>query len=286
MRFRGVQALALALLAMSGATAPASAQSFLQQLFGFGNPAPAQPATPQNPMSTPGGRAYTFPGNFSYGGPMSRRQSGDQDDDQDQRSSGGYKTICVRMCDGYYFPVSNSTAKRGLYRDQMKCRSQCGEEGRLFYLPAKTTEVDGAVDLQGRVYGRMNTAYAYRKTLVANCQCKPDPWADSEIERHRQYAEAEVDKKPAGLPKADLQIAAAEGETATDGVDAVTKAATSSKPKAAVRIALAKPTSKPSYAPRPLLQQAAVTAKSSTFSGGMGLGGGQLSWPGDTLRRP
>ena len=34
----------------------------------------------------------------------------------------------------------------------------------------------------------MEHAFSYRKSLQPNCQCKPSPWADSEIARHRQYA--------------------------------------------------------------------------------------------------
>jgi Protein of unknown function (DUF2865) len=194
------RAVALVVLVVVQVT-PAAAQGFLQQLFGLGNSAPApQAAAPA--LMTPGGRPYTAPSVSNYGAYMSRRAHGD-DDDHEQRSSGSYRTICVRTCDGYYFPISNSTTKRGFYRDNMKCRSQCGDDARIFFLPTKTTEVDGAVDLQGRQYGRMNTAYMYRKTLVAGCQCKPDPWADSELARHQHYADAELDKKLASLPKTD-----------------------------------------------------------------------------------
>lgn len=284
MRFRVVQATFLALLAMLGAAVPASAQSFLQQLFGFGGSAPAQSAPPQNQMTTPGGRAYTMPGSVTYGAQMSRRQSNDADDDHDQRGSGSYKTICVRMCDGFFFPISNNTSKKGLYRDQMKCRSQCGDEGRLFYLPAKSTEVDGAVDLQGRVYGRLNTAYVYRKTLVAGCQCKADPWADSEIERHRQYAETDSEKKVAPAPRPDQQIADAEAVVPKDSPEQIAKDVGAAKPKQTTRTASVKPAPKFASIPRPLVQQA--SAKSTPFGGGMGLGGGQLTWPGDAPRRP
>lgn len=237
-------------------------------------------------MSTPGGRAYTMPGSVTFGSQMSRRLSSDVEDDQDARNSGSYKTICVRVCDGFFFPISNSTPKRGLYRDQMKCRAQCGEDGRLFYLPSKSTEIDGAIDLQGRVYGRLNTAFVYRKTLVAGCQCKPDPWAETEIERHRQYAEADSEKKGYERQRSDQQIAATDGDVTKDSVEPAAKEIPAPKLKTPTRLASAKSTPKPVAAPRAVVQQASAPAKSYPFAGGMGLGGGQLTWPGDAPRRP
>lgn len=265
-------AATLAVLAVTAA--PAAAQSFLEQLFGFGAPKspPMQSAPPS--MTTPGGRAYTLPSSPSSG---TSRLLSPGDDDQAHRSSGGYKTICVRMCDGFYFPVSNHTVRKGFYRDQMRCRAQCGEEGRLFYLPAGTTEVDAALDLQGKVYGRLQTAYVYRKTLVSGCQCRPNPWSEAEAERHRQYADAEAGKKAAGsadAEPADAKDTAGDDDTRLDARERQPR--TPARPAAAI----VKATPRPQPLPRPPMQPA------SAPGGGGGFGGGQLVWPGDAPRRP
>jgi Protein of unknown function (DUF2865) len=296
MRAGVLKTAAVVAATLLGQASPAVAQGFLQQLFGLGSPAPASQAAPSPTLLTPGGRPYTAPGASNFGAYMSRRPH--TDDDDEPRSSGGYRTLCVRTCDGYFFPISNSTSKKGFYRDNMRCRAQCGDDARIFYLPNKTTEIDGAVDLQGRQYGRMNTAYVYRKTLVAGCQCKPDPWAASELARHQQYADAETEKKLAALPKPDTTSDSAP-ETATDATAATTEAPQTPKteePKVAVLPAVkAKPNtwktttrtaSKPSQqAQRPPTQQAS-TSNGNMFGGGMGLGGQQLTWPGDAPRRP
>lgn len=221
-------------------------------------------------MMTPGGRPYTLP---SSPGSARSLSSGD---DELPRSSGSYKTICVRMCDGFYFPVSNHTVRKGFYRDQMRCRAQCGEEGRLFYLPATTTEIDAALDLQGRVYGRLQTAYVYRRTLVAGCQCRPDPWSEVEAERHRQYADAEADKKTAGVDAepADAKDTAGEDDTRLNARERLPK------PQSRLAVANSKPAPKPTAMPRPPVQPASAIGASGLF------GGGQLVWPGDAPRRP
>jgi len=36
-----------------------------------------------------------------------------------------YRTLCVRLCDGYYFPVSFSTLPNHFQRDADQCQSQC-----------------------------------------------------------------------------------------------------------------------------------------------------------------
>jgi hypothetical protein len=287
-------AFAAGLTALMAAGPEAAAQSFFQQLFGFGTPAPGP--TPPPAPSTPGGRSYSFPsGNISP-----RRPSTDDDDERSNRGSGsGYKTVCVRMCDGYYFPVSNNTGKKGFYRDQMKCRSSCGDEARLFHMPANATDISEATDGQGRIYGLLPAAYKYRKTLVAGCQCKPEPWSDAELARHQRYAEIDAEKAAAeqaqatkiaaAQTKADTKVASAAqpappapaaGVTTADaagGPATIAAAVVKADPRKSKTTRTASPASPPQRrAPAPNVAQAP-----KPFSPAMGLGGGQFSWPGD-----
>jgi hypothetical protein len=68
------------------------------------------------------------------------------------------------------------------------CSASCGAEAKLFHYPANGGQINDAVDLTGRVYSRLPTAFKYRKSLVPGCACKPAPWSQSEIDRHRMYA--------------------------------------------------------------------------------------------------
>jgi hypothetical protein len=288
---RRVFGLSLVVCAAIADAAPAHAQNFFQQLFGFAAPAAEPQRSPQQP-TTPGGRAYSFPANSSL---VNRRPSHEDEADERQSKGPNYRTVCVRMCDGYYFPVSNSTTKKGFYRDQNKCSATCGQEARLFHLPANAMDIDQAVDQQGRVYGYLPVAYKYRKALVAGCQCKPDPWSEAELARHQQYADAEAAKAPA-----KPVLAEAPGDAAMSGVGSASSVTTSTDDLPAphaptaipVKLVKAAPTK-----PRPALvahkgppQTSHARPQTSgnsgvNFSGGMGLGGGQLSWPGDTSQR-
>ena len=106
----------------------------------------------------------------------------------------GYRTMCVRTCDGYYYPISNGTSRSRLRRDRNICQSSCGVPTELFYYPNAGGSVKSMVDLKGKKYSSMKFAFKYRKNVANDCRCKEQPWATSEIIRHEQYAAEEVDR--------------------------------------------------------------------------------------------
>ncbi len=277
----------------------ASAQGFLDFLFGGGGASyPQQSQRPGQPgMLTPGGKSYQFP--------SSAPSRGGDDDRSSLSSYGSYKTICVRTCDGYYFPISSSTTRKGFARDEARCQASCGGGARLFHVPANQSTVDDAVDGDGRAYVAMKTAFLYRKQKVEGCQCRSAPWSEAEQSRHRAYADAEDATKRRDQPEPDKQkIAAAEtakakpapAETANaESQPAETKINAEAEPvkrtakaPAKTRIAAEKPAPKapPVYAKPPQGQgpvpiTMASQAKSPPLGNPMGLGGGTMQWPGD-----
>jgi hypothetical protein len=106
-----------------------------------------------------------------------------------------FRTMCVRLCDGYYFPISFAVTPDRLDRDRNVCASRCGAQGRLFVHPSLEPSADEMVDLQGRPYRNLPTAFLYRTQYVADCKCQPEPWETASLERHRAYALAAAAKK-------------------------------------------------------------------------------------------
>lgn len=104
------------------------------------------------------------------------------------QSGGTYRTVCVRLCDGYYFPISFSTTRGRLAGDEQACRSRCNSDARLFYYPTSGGSPETMVDLRGRAYKDLATAFVYRTRYDKSCQCRPDPWSDEARERHALYA--------------------------------------------------------------------------------------------------
>ncbi len=119
------------------------------------------------------------------------------DDGEDGRPQAGgtLRTVCVRLCDGYYFPVSFAVGHDRLQRDAQVCASRCGNQGRLFVHNNPGGSTDDMVDLAGRPYRQLKTAFLYRTEFVPACKCQPDPWEAASLERHRGYALAAAARK-------------------------------------------------------------------------------------------
>jgi Protein of unknown function (DUF2865) len=82
-----------------------------------------------------------------------------------------YRTICVRMCDGYYFPINFATTEQNFSSDEETCQRQCGAPVKLYYYPNPGGEVQQAVALDGTPYTSLRNAFRYRKELVKSCSC-------------------------------------------------------------------------------------------------------------------
>ena len=93
-----------------------------------------------------------------------------------------YRTVCVRTCDGYYFPVSYSTVPSKFAEDQQICRRMCpASEVALYSYRNPGEDVSQAMSQGGNTYSELPTAFAYRKTLNPACTCKSagQTWADA-----------------------------------------------------------------------------------------------------------
>lgn len=183
----------------SGDPQPSGLGGFMQGLLGGASaPVPAPPLYPQSPAAYPS-RAVHSP---SFARPAERSLSPLRSDTQEMHRKaspgpalsdasstlgGGLRTMCVRMCDGYYWPVTFDARRSRFDRDAKTCSSSCTSEARLFVMP-KNGEAKDMVDLQGRPYGKLVNAYRYRKLARNSCTCRPDPWEDSARARHEAFA--------------------------------------------------------------------------------------------------
>lgn len=101
-----------------------------------------------------------------------------------------YKTLCVRLCDGFYFPISRWTRRERFAVDAKRCEQSCPTGSRLFVHRNPGQDVVDMVDLDGRPYRSLPTAFLHRAQYVADCTCRGNPWDEASVARHRAYAEA------------------------------------------------------------------------------------------------
>lgn len=96
--------------------------------------------------------------------------------------SGTFRTVCVRTCDGAYFPVSFATSQARFGADEQVCKAQCpGAEASLFTYRNPGEDINQAVSINGQTYSSLPNAFKYRTEFNPSCSCKPagQSWAEA-----------------------------------------------------------------------------------------------------------
>lgn len=129
------------------------------------------------------------------------------------RTGSRYRTLCVRTCDGYYWPMSYSTTRSHFGADAARCESSCQSPSKLFVYANPGGSPENMYDLEGNAYTSTENAFLYRTEYRANCRCKPAPWSEeakAEFEERALAAadvtdpdEDDVEEKPAKVVEAN-----------------------------------------------------------------------------------
>jgi len=103
--------------------------------------------------------------------------------DAQQPISGNFRTLCVRTCDGYYFPISFSVPASRFQDDAQTCQRMCpAAQVSLYAYHNPGEEMTQAVSAtDGRPYTELPTAFRYRTEFNSACSCrKPgQSWSDA-----------------------------------------------------------------------------------------------------------
>lgn len=100
------------------------------------------------------------------------RQSAPNNQRRSTRSGGGtFRTLCVRTCDGFFFPISFKVGRSKFKSDNEACAQRCGPIGRLFVHRNPGQQISNAVDLKGKRYVDLENAFRYQKEFVPGCEC-------------------------------------------------------------------------------------------------------------------
>ncbi len=164
-------------------------------------------------------------------------------EEQRPRGWGAGRPVCVRTCDGSFFPLSNSPGGRG--GQQEMCQALCpGAETEVFYMGG-SGNIEDAVNRNGRGYLSLANANRFTRQFDSSCSCrKPgQSWAqaltDAEdmLDRRRgdimvtEQRAAEMSRPRVGAPeqraetraearRRQQQQAALAQEAAADNADA------------------------------------------------------------------
>jgi hypothetical protein len=168
-----------------------------------------------------------------------------------------YRTVCVRTCDGFFFPISYSTVPGKFADDEKVCQAMCPASEAMLYSHRNPGEdisqavpASAAAGGGGRPYSELPTAFAYRKAFNPACTCKGvgQTWADAlktledstvergdivvNEERSRQLSQPQVDAqgKPIRPTNARPGTPAAKGAAAPAGTAATPAEPDTSEP--------------------------------------------------------
>jgi hypothetical protein len=96
--------------------------------------------------------------------------------------SGTFKTVCVRTCDGAYFPVSFATVQARFADDEKTCKALCpATEANLFAYRNPGEDINQAVSTTGQPYTALPNAFKFRTEFNPSCACKAagQTWSDA-----------------------------------------------------------------------------------------------------------
>jgi hypothetical protein len=133
-----------------------------------------------------------------------------EDEDSDDRGGGyapapqqslpfaSYRTMCVRSCDGYFFPISFATISSRFRDDAAKCQSLCAAPAELYYYRNPGEEVEQMVSLDGRPYRESKNAFKHRQSYVKGCSCKAEEYSLQEINQGGDGKRADAGRQATG----------------------------------------------------------------------------------------
>ena len=122
--------------------------------------------------------------------------------------NGRYRAVCVRLCDGFYYPVSYSTYGSQLSQDAEKCQANCAAPAELYVYRNPGQEIEQAISLSGSAYMDLPVALRYRQEFVKGCSCKQAEYNPTEIEAANKKAQAEPTEAAAQANAAGTQAPA------------------------------------------------------------------------------
>jgi hypothetical protein len=96
--------------------------------------------------------------------------------------SGTYRTVCVRSCDGAYFPISFATVPARFPDDERTCKALCpAAEATLYAYRNPGEDMNAAVSISGQPYTALPNAFKFRSEFNPTCSCKAagQTWADA-----------------------------------------------------------------------------------------------------------
>jgi Protein of unknown function (DUF2865) len=122
---------------------------------------------------------------------------------------GSFQTVCVRTCDGGFFPISPGAETRDFRRDARVCEMMCpGVQTELFFKSASASDSENMVSaVSGKAYADMSYAFAYKANVKApTCGCNFSAYYKEMARREMALNPAMPDKPIVNVQLSDATL--------------------------------------------------------------------------------
>jgi hypothetical protein len=151
-------------------------QSFFEELFGV-RPPEQNTRLREVPVGPPD--SDTLDPNYENG------------EQTESRPRGGPMAICVRGCDGGFFPITYSAKSSHLDDLNALCKAMCPGADAKLYTQSQWKGLESAVSIDGEPYADHPNALKFQTSYDPSCGCKrrDESWVEALAEAERLLAE-------------------------------------------------------------------------------------------------
>ncbi len=145
------------------------------------------------------------------GGTESQRWRSAPDDGRTITFDGGgnYRTLCVRTCDGFYWPISFAARPGNFGQDEEMCNASCPKQAVSLYINRTGEGSETAKSLGGEPYTALPNAFLFRKRYMKECTCEaalPDNNGQADTLNSQPVPQAQKAVKPPAPPPANNEV--------------------------------------------------------------------------------
>ncbi len=101
----------------------------------------------------------------------------------EQGGGGGYRIFCVRLCDGFFYPMGATGSDEST--QDMLCRSNCPDAKTAVFRGNTGSDPGESHNDAGERYGDLPVAFKFRTSLTPECTCRRDPGEAEELTAYK-----------------------------------------------------------------------------------------------------
>jgi hypothetical protein len=108
---------------------------------------------------------------------------------------GGPKAVCVRSCDGAFFPVSYSARRDNLDELNDMCHALCPNAEVAVYTYSISRDISTAIAMDGAKYSELPNALKFEKKFDPTCTCRPPgkSWVETLADAEKMLGSVKTD---------------------------------------------------------------------------------------------